>query len=662
MADATKRVNYFDRQFLRAPEFRDQQDYDLDRRRRHNRLLHSPGIAEGLAVTANVGDGFVTVSAGTAYNALGQEIVLPASQQVDVSALSGAAAYITIAYTEQATDPSTDPGVAGTSTRISEQPALSAGANAPGNPNINIVLAQVPLAGNKVSGSLDATGRVRAGTLLGDDLTARSMTLKNDAVASSQWPKMLASQTGDVQVMTGAQPTERVRVTAGGNVGIGTATPSRELTIEGTSGTYMNVRDTGDPNGPYEVLLGVDQSGGIVSTMSNHDLQLRSGANNTHMVLKANGSVGIGTATPSRELTIEGASATYMNVRDTGDPNGPYEVLLGVDQSGGIVSTMSNHDLQLRSGANNTHMVLKANGSVGIGTATPSRELTIEGASATYMNVRDTGDPNGPYEVLLGVDQSGGIVSTMSNHDLQLRSGANNTHMVIKANGHVGIGTLSPDFILDVTDRIRLRQGSNGTAGIWLFQTGPGDRAFIGMAGDAQVGMWGNNGAGWGLVMDTSSGNVGIGIGQGAPAAKLDVGGSAHASAFPTSSDARFKKNVAPVTDVLEKLEQIQGVTFEWNETYEALGRSTGRREMGVLAQDVESVFPELVSTWGDEEYRAVDYGRFTAVLVEAVKELKAANEALEKRVDALEKMAGSSRGGRGGRQSVQDSSSSEGN
>ena len=516
MADATKRVNYFDRQFLRAPEFRDQQDYDLDRRRRHNRLLHSPGIAEGLAVTANVGDGFVTVSAGTAYNALGQEIVLPASQQVDVSALSGAAAYITIAYTEQATDPSTDPGVAGTSTRISEQPALSAGANAPGNPNINIVLAQVPLAGNKVSGSLDATGRVRAGTLLGDDLTARSMTLKNDAVASSQWPKMLASQTGDVQVMTGAQPTERARVTAGGNVGIGTATPSRELTIEGTSGTYMNVRDTGDPNGPYEVLL--------------------------------------------------------------------------------------------------------------------------------------------------GVDQSGGIVSTMSNHDLQLRSGANNTHMVIKANGHVGIGTLSPDFILDVTDRIRLRQGSNGTAGIWLFQTGPGDRAFIGMAGDAQVGMWGNNGAGWGLVMDTSSGNVGIGIGQGAPAAKLDVGGSAHASAFPTSSDARFKKNVAPVTDVLEKLEQIQGVTFEWNETYEALGRSTGRREMGVLAQDVESVFPELVSTWGDEEYRAVDYGRFTAVLVEAVKELKAANEALEKRVDALEKMAGSSRGGRGGRQSVQDSSSSEGN
>ncbi len=588
MADVTKRVNYFDRQFLRAPEFRDEQAYLLDRRRRHNRLMHAPGIAEGLAVTGNVGDAFVTVSAGTAFDALGQEIVLGASQQVDVSAISGNTAYITIAYGEQGTDPSTDPGVAGTSTRIFEQPALSASATAPGNPNINIVLAQVPLAGNKVSGSLDTTGRARAGTLLGDDLTARSLTLKNDAIPPSQWPKLLASQAGDIQVMTGVQPTERVRVTAGGNVGIGTATPGRAL-------------------------------------------------------------------------TVEGASATYMNVRDTADPNGPFEVLLGADTNGGIVSTTSNHDLQLRSGGNATHMVVKANGNVGIGTLSPGRALTVEGGSATYLNVRDTGDANGPYEILLGVDTSGGIVSTMSNHDLQLRSGTNNTHMVIKANGHVGIGTLNPDFILDVTERIRLRQGPGGaTAGLWLFQTGPGDRAFIGMAGDTQVGLWGNNGAAWGLVMDTSSGNVGIGIGTGAPAAKLDVGGPAHASAFPTSSDARFKKNVTPLTDVLEKLEQIQGVTFEWNETYEALGRSTGRREIGVLAQDVESVFPELVSTWGDEEYRAVDYGRFTAVLLEAVKELLAANATLEKRVEALEKTVGSSRGSRGGRQSAQDTSSNE--
>lgn len=130
MADATKRVNYFDRQFLRAADFQDEQTYDLDRRRRHNRLLHTPGVAEGLQVTGNVGDASVSVAAGTAYDGLGQEIVLSGAQQVSLSSISGATAtaYITISYSELASDPSTDPGVTGNSTRTSEVPALAAAA------------------------------------------------------------------------------------------------------------------------------------------------------------------------------------------------------------------------------------------------------------------------------------------------------------------------------------------------------------------------------------------------------------------------------------------------------------------------------------------------------------------------------------------------------
>jgi hypothetical protein len=41
-----------------------------------------------------------------------------------------------------------------------------------------------------------------------------------------------------------------------------------------------------------------------------------------------------------------------------------------------------------------------------------------------------------------------------------------------------------------------------------------------------------------------------------------------------------------------------------------------------VIAQEVEEVFPELITVWGEEGYRAIDYGRLTAVLVEAIKEL----------------------------------------
>src|SRR6266851_3473620 len=153
MADVTKRVKYFDRQFLRAADFQDGQAYDLDRRWRHNRLLHAPGIAEGLQVTANINDAFVTVAAGTAYDGLGREIVLAGSQQVNLPT-TGATAYITIAYGEQPTDASTDPGVTG-NTRIMEQPALLAAATPPATPSLT--LATVALASGKVSAAPDNT-------------------------------------------------------------------------------------------------------------------------------------------------------------------------------------------------------------------------------------------------------------------------------------------------------------------------------------------------------------------------------------------------------------------------------------------------------------------------------------------------------------------------
>src|SRR5262249_33567630 len=115
-----------------------------------------------------------------------------------------------------------------------------------------------------------------------------------------------------------------------------------------------------------------------------------------------------------------------------------------------------------------------------------------------------------------------------------------------------------------------------------------------------------------------------VGIGTPVPAFKLDVAGPAHATSFPTSSDARLKKDVRPLSRVLEKIEKMRGVAFDWNEHYEALGRATGKREIGVIAQEVEAVFPELVSIWGAESYRAVDYGRLTGVLIEAIKEQQA--------------------------------------
>jgi hypothetical protein len=81
--------------------------------------------------------------------------------------------------------------------------------------------------------------------------------------------------------------------------------------------------------------------------------------------------------------------------------------------------------------------------------------------------------------------------------------------MSLTQDGQVGVGVPAPGFRLDVGDRMRVRQGPSGSAGIWFLQTTPNaDKGFVGMVNDNQIGFWGNNGAGWGLFMDATNGDV----------------------------------------------------------------------------------------------------------------------------------------------------------
>jgi hypothetical protein len=88
---------------------------------------------------------------------------------------------------------------------------------------------------------------------------------------------------------------------------------------------------------------------------------------------------------------------------------------------------------------------------------------------------------------------------------------------------------------------------------------------------------------------------------------------------------------------VLEKLDAIRGVSFEWIGTGVPTARSA-RQDIGVIAQEVERVFPELVSEHDDEGQKAVNYSGLTSVLVEVAKELLARNDELRCRVEALER------------------------
>ena len=93
------------------------------------------------------------------------------------------------------------------------------------------------------------------------------------------------------------------------------------------------------------------------------------------------------------------------------------------------------------------------------------------------------------------------------------------------------------------------------------------------------------------------------------------------------SSDERLKENVEIIGSAVEKVEAINGVSFDWI-PMEGVHVHSGH-DVGVIAQDVEKVLPELVTT-RDNGYKAVKYDKLTAVLIQAVKELSDRVKTLE--------------------------------
>src|SRR5262245_57027432 len=149
-------MNFSDRQFLRAQDFIDEQDYHLDRHRRHNRLLHSPGVGEGLEVSSSSAE-TVQVSAGTAIDDQGREIVLLTPGHVPMPESVTGPVDIYITYGEEATDPSIDPGATGIQTRVTESPTFATVVPPKLPPPSSVLLARVTLSNGQLTDAPDNT-------------------------------------------------------------------------------------------------------------------------------------------------------------------------------------------------------------------------------------------------------------------------------------------------------------------------------------------------------------------------------------------------------------------------------------------------------------------------------------------------------------------------
>ena len=111
--------------------------------------------------------------------------------------------------------------------------------------------------------------------------------------------------------------------------------------------------------------------------------------------------------------------------------------------------------------------------------------------------------------------------------------------------------------------------------------------------------------------------------------------GSIQHNGSTVHSDRRFKKEIRPLERSLDKTLKLNGVSYKWNVKEFPDKGFTDDTQIGFLAQELEEVYPELVHTDSDG-YKSVSYEKVTAILVEAVKELKADNDELRAKLSTL--------------------------
>ncbi len=132
-----------------------------------------------------------------------------------------------------------------------------------------------------------------------------------------------------------------------------------------------------------------------------------------------------------------------------------------------------------------------------------------------------------------------------------------------------------------------------------------------------------------------TSGHVGVNFGGWSNTYALRVSGNAYATGSWLSSDMNLKRNIATINTPMEKVKQLRGVSYNWKtEEYPEREFSEGL-QYGLIAQEVEKVFPEMVMTDENGE-KAIAYYQLIPMLLEALKQQQQQIDALQQKVDRL--------------------------
>ena len=385
---------------------------------------------------------------------------------------------------------------------------------------------------------------------------------------------------------------------AGGNVGIGTSSPSQKLDVNGIGRMRFS---SGTGAGHWLDTIGNASRFFVGSDATAEAWRVydSGGGGANRIYLDSSGNVGIGTSSPSTKLTVSGT----QTIRGAGTDGGIYTCLYMDENTSPYTSTFAGYTLSLNTGGNSartSRLYIDQNGNVGIGTTSPSFRVTANyTAPSTFTNA--TGDflemwQNGGANALgVAIETTAKVARFVNNNGYITAFNYTGTAeaMRIDSSGNLQLGTTTNLGKMTTVWNNSTQQGMVLYAATTTFNGSP-------------------------VLFYNSAGGICGFIGQ-----------TASTVSYNTSSDYRLKENVRPMTTGLATISALKPVQYDW--------KTDGSHGEGFIAHELQEVIPlavtgekDAINEDGSIKSQGVDYSKIVVHLVAAIQELFAEVTALK--------------------------------